>query len=49
MRLSPWISTWNRSRMEIRPFRTAQPMFAFLAVPPRMIEPCTASTHLHPE
>ena len=34
--------------MENRPFRTPQPRLAFLAVPPRTIEPCTASTHLHP-
>ena len=49
MRLSPWRSTWNRTRTKIRPIRTTQPRFVYPAVPTRMIEPCTVSTRLHSE
>uniref|UniRef100_A0A0D3CXP1 Uncharacterized protein n=1 Tax=Brassica oleracea var. oleracea TaxID=109376 RepID=A0A0D3CXP1_BRAOL len=47
MRLSTWISTWNRTRMEIMPYRTTQPKFVYLVVPPRTIELCTASIRFH--
>ena len=49
MPFSPWISTWNRTSMKIRPLRTTQPRFVYPTVPTRTTEPCTVSTHLHPE
>ncbi|KAF2578085.1 hypothetical protein F2Q68_00002767 [Brassica cretica] len=36
------------TKLEIRPIRTTQTRFVYLAVPTRTIEPCTTSTRLHP-
>ena len=46
---SPWISTWNQLRMEIRTFWTIQTRFIHPTVPIRLTEPCTGSTCVRPE